>query len=82
MVDAALLNDMATARRLNEALLDVHPHLYAEGNPAGIKGALEILGFCSRETRLPLIALSEAGQEALRQAMSQVPAFQPDLMGC
>lgn len=82
MVDAALRNDMATARRLNEALLDVHPHLYAEGNPAGIKGALEILGFCSRETRLPLTALSETGQKALRQALSQVPAFQTNFIGC
>lgn len=82
MVDAALRNDMAAARRLNEALLDVHPHLYAEGNPAGIKGAMEILGLCGRETRLPLTALSGKGFEALRKAMNQVPAYQPSLMGC
>lgn len=82
MVDAALRNDWPMARRLNENLLDVHPHLYAEGNPAGIKGALEILGFCNRETRLPLTALSEKGCNDLRQAMSQIPAFQPSAMGC
>ena len=30
-----------------------------EGNPVGIKGAMELLGLCSREVRLPLVPLSK-----------------------
>jgi 4-hydroxy-tetrahydrodipicolinate synthase len=50
-------------------MLDVHPWLYVEGNPAGIKGALSLLGLCSTELRLPLVPLSEKSLAGLRQAM-------------
>ncbi len=77
MVHAGLRGDFETARRLNDLLLDVHPCLYAEGNPAGIKAALEILGFCGRQVRLPLVPLSETTKTKLEQEMRQVPAFAP-----
>ncbi|NUN99069.1 MAG: 4-hydroxy-tetrahydrodipicolinate synthase [Saprospiraceae bacterium] len=77
MVHAGLRGDFETARSLNDALLDVHPWLYTEGNPAGIKAALEILGFCTRQVRLPLVALSEATKEKLQQEMHQVAAASP-----
>jgi len=32
--------------------------LYIEGNPVGIKGAMELLNFCQRNVRLPLVRLS------------------------
>lgn len=72
MVRAALNNDWTTARRLNDLLLDVHPWLYAEGNPAGIKAAMEVLGFCGREVRIPLTPMSDEGVAKLRAAMAEV----------
>lgn len=59
MVQAALESDFTTASYLNELLLDIHPMLYVEGNPTGIKGAMEILNLCSREMRIPLTSLSD-----------------------
>ncbi|MEY3369052.1 MAG: dihydrodipicolinate synthase, partial [Bacteroidota bacterium] len=59
MVRSALAGDFATARQLNFDLLDIHPWLYKDSNPAGIKAALHILGFCENELRLPLLPVRE-----------------------
>jgi len=53
-------------------LLDLHPLLYCEGNPAGIKGALENLGLCSREVRLPLTALTTETSNRLKIEMEKI----------
>ncbi len=75
MVQAALGGDYTTAQRLNLELLDVHPWLYEEGNPVGIKAAMEILGHCRRQVRLPLVPLSEKSYKQLKAAMNLVPVF-------
>lgn len=69
MVRAAMRGDFAEARRLNDQLLDIHPPLYAESNPSGIKAAMEILGLCTREVRLPLAPASDALVKTLRALM-------------
>ncbi len=76
LVRKALQGDFAQAARLNNALLDVHPWLYLEGNPVGIKAAMEIQGLCSREVRIPLVPLSDASYQKLRTEMQQVPAME------
>jgi 4-hydroxy-tetrahydrodipicolinate synthase len=65
MTRAALSGDLHTARRLNNQLLDIHPWLYIEGNPSGVKGLMEYLGLCSKEVRLPMAPISEANLKAL-----------------
>ena len=72
MVKAALNNDFATANYLNELLLDVHPLLYVEGNPTGIKAAMEVLELCSREMRIPLTSLSEGVYQKLAKQIFAV----------
>ena len=57
MVQAALDNNYVLARHYNNLLLDLHKWLYIDGNPAGIKAALELLGLCTSEVRLPLTPL-------------------------
>lgn len=76
MVRSALQGDFDTARRLNFELLDVHPWLYIENNPVGIKAAMEIAGFCSKEVRIPLVPLSDATYLKLKAAMDAVPMFE------
>lgn len=78
MVRAALQGDYATAQRLNFELLDVHPWLYIENNPIGIKAAMEIAGFCSKEVRIPLVPLSDANYVNLKAAMDLVPLFRSE----
>lgn len=61
MVRAMLRQDLATAIPLNLSLLNLYKLLFAEGNPVGVKAALELQGICSREVRLPLVPMTEAG---------------------
>lgn len=69
MVRAALEGKLEKARGLNNKLLDIHHWLYIDGNPCGIKAAMEVLGLCSREVRLPLVPMSESNFDRLQQEM-------------
>lgn len=71
MIKAALKGDFEEARALHFQLLDVHPWLYVDGNPAGIKAALEMMGLCRREVRLPLTELTEPNRIGLKKALEQ-----------
>ena len=72
MVRAALIGDMDMANELNLQLLDIHPWLYIDGNPAGIKAALEILKLCNRDVRLPLVSIQERNFLNLKKEMEKV----------
>ncbi len=61
MVRAALRQDMPTAQQLNLKLLELYKLLFIEGNPVGVKAALELQGICGREVRLPLVPMTEQG---------------------
>lgn len=59
MVTSALNGDFETARKLHYDLLPVTKLLFAEGNPGGVKIALEELGWMKPFMRLPLVQVSE-----------------------
>ncbi len=67
MIRAARAGQYAEAQRLHEALLNVHPLLYVEGNPAGIKAATALLGLSTPEVRLPLTSLWEQRRSQLHE---------------
>ncbi len=60
MVNLALADDFADARRLHYKLLTGIDLLFVEGNPAGVKCALSCMGLCQNELRLPLVPVSDA----------------------
>ena len=72
LVHAAMDGDFEEARRLNNLLLDIHPWLYADGNPCGIKAAMEILGLCRQDLRIPLTPVTEATYERLKKEVRMV----------
>lgn len=71
MIRAGLENDLAKARAINNALLDVHPLLYVEGNPVGIKASMEIKGYCAKEVRIPLTSLTGNNYARLQAEMQK-----------
>jgi 4-hydroxy-tetrahydrodipicolinate synthase len=75
MVRSALNNDYATARFYNDMLHDVHPLLYVEGNPVGIKAAVSILGLCENELRLPLVPMLGGNYDKLKIEMAKANEF-------
>jgi len=61
MVRAALRYDMPRAQELNFKLLELYKLLFIEGNPVGVKAAMELQGLCGRDVRLPLAPMTENG---------------------
>ena len=71
MCRAALEGDIATARRLNEQLIPIYNTMFCEPSPAAPKWGLSLLGKCEPHVRLPLVALTEAGQAKVRTALEK-----------
>ncbi|MBL0355477.1 MAG: 4-hydroxy-tetrahydrodipicolinate synthase [Chitinophagaceae bacterium] len=59
MVRAGLSNDFATAKKLNDPLIEAYNLLFAENNPAGVKAFLSEMGLIKNVLRLPLVPLSQ-----------------------
>ena len=72
MTRAALNGDFENARRLHFELFDIHPLLYVDGNPAGIKTVMEMMDLCNREVRLPLVSVSENTYLKLKKEVEKV----------
>ena len=58
MVRAGLSQDFATAKKLNDPLIEAYNLLFAENNPAGVKAFLYELGLIKNVLRLPVVPLS------------------------
>ena len=69
MTRLALQGNFAAALTKHRQVQDLHPWLYVEGNPVGIKAALHILDLCSAEVRLPLSPLSSENYRHLEAAL-------------
>ena len=69
MVNSIFAGNVELAKNINNRLNPIHKWLYIEGNPTGIKGAMEHLGFCERDTRLPLMPMTDRNLTHLKTAM-------------
>lgn len=67
MVAASLNGDLATARKLHYDLLPITKLFFTEGNPGGVKIALEELGWMTPHMRLPLVQVSDNLRTAIQQ---------------
>jgi 4-hydroxy-tetrahydrodipicolinate synthase len=74
MVRAALRQDLPTAQKLNFKLLELYKLLFIEGNPVGVKAAMELQGLCSREVRLPLVPMTEQGVHLIMAELEKLQA--------
>ena len=72
MVRASLKYDFKTAQKLHYKLLDLSNSLFSEGNPGGVKAALEILGICEKYVRLPLASVSKETYEIIKGNMKGI----------
>jgi 4-hydroxy-tetrahydrodipicolinate synthase len=66
MVRAALKDDLDSARRLHFKLMKVTQLFFADGNPGGVKQALETLRLCKANLRLPLYPVNDTLKAAIR----------------
>jgi 4-hydroxy-tetrahydrodipicolinate synthase len=76
MIDRALKDNYKEAVKYQHELFSIYHWIYNEGNPAGIKAACELLGFGSKEVRLPLMPLSQVSYDQLDEGMKYIaPRF-------
>ena len=68
--DACAAGDYAKALSIQDRLMPLHDALFCEASPAPTKFAASLLGLCSDEVRLPIVALSGPGRETVRTAMA------------
>ncbi len=60
MVRLGMKGKLKSARKIHYDILDIINMLFADGNPAGIKAALDILGLLNNNLRLPLVKANKA----------------------
>ncbi len=70
---------LSEARTYNFETYDLHKWLYIEGNPVGIKSAMQILGFCENHVRLPLHKMSDANYNSLKSCIEAIKSFDMSL---
>ena len=72
MVAHSLKSNLKKARAIHETLLPFSNAICEEGNPVGIKAALEILGITSPYVRQPLIKASKQLQTKLQTIVNNI----------
>lgn len=69
LVDFAAIGKYDEARRLNNKYSELYRLLFVDGNPAGAKAALSILGKCHNVLRLPLVPANEGVMAEMAKAI-------------
>lgn len=72
MVKAALTGDFKTAQQLHYKYFDMVHYMFVDGNPAGIKATLKILGICGDTLRLPLVKVTSSTFQALENLIKKI----------
>ncbi|MEQ8712881.1 MAG: 4-hydroxy-tetrahydrodipicolinate synthase [Cyclobacteriaceae bacterium] len=72
MVNRAYAGDWDKARALHLSLVEIGAILSEEGNPAGLKCVLELLGLCGGNLRLPLYPISEELKARATKAVAEL----------
>lgn len=69
MVNYSLEGDFDTARSIHNALLAITKMFFEEGNPGGVKVALENRGIMDQNLRLPLVRVSNSLADRINSEM-------------
>ena len=72
MVEAALSGQYPEAQHLHLSLAPMIKAIFKEGNPAGIKAAMEVQGWIENVVRLPLVPASRSLTEEIRKLNNQL----------
>lgn len=67
MVRQCLAGNFEAARKGHSALIEFTRLMFTEGSPSGVKTALQALSICDDAVRLPLVQVSEATANRIRQ---------------
>jgi 4-hydroxy-tetrahydrodipicolinate synthase len=77
MVRKALDRKLPKAQKIQNELLEFMDTLFVEGNPAGIKATLNLMGLIENELRLPLVPVSSKTYQKLSGLIEKVRKANP-----
>ncbi len=72
MVRLALEGDYNSARTIHHRFTELIELLFVEGNPAGVKSMLAVMGLIRNQLRLPLVPNTIKTYEKIRQVLNQL----------
>jgi 4-hydroxy-tetrahydrodipicolinate synthase len=72
MVNAAIQDDVKTARKLHYDLLQFSEFIFEDGNPSGIKAALQIMNIAQSAVRSPITTISRSLYGKLDNEIKQI----------
>lgn len=75
MVKVALQGDFSSAKKIHNELLPITKMFFEEGNPGGVKVALENRGIMSQDLRLPLVPVSTNLANRINNEMKSLLTF-------
>ena len=67
MVNLCLKGDYEKAKQIHYSLTEIISLLFADGNPAGIKASLQIMGLLENNMRLPMVPVLEDHYAAIKK---------------
>lgn len=71
-VHTALQGNFTESQKYHYQLLDIINLLFEDGNPGGVKAALQHLGICTETMRLPLVPINKTVRSQLIQAIEKI----------
>jgi len=71
MVNSAMKKDWITAQKINFSLLEFMEAIFEDGNPAGIKSALNTMGLIKHHLRLPLVKVNVQTANKIKQFVDE-----------
>lgn len=72
MVNEALNGNIENARKLHYQHFEIIHYLFCDGNPAGIKATLKVLGITGDTVRLPLVNVTAATFEKIKSLTNKI----------
>jgi 4-hydroxy-tetrahydrodipicolinate synthase len=77
LIDAALAGNLNEARAFHYKLLPLMNANFIESNPIPVKAGMAMMGLIEENYRLPLVPITPANREKLRQVMAEAGLIQP-----
>lgn len=72
MVRLALAGDYPNALTIHQSFTELFELLFVDGNPAGVKSMLSMMGYIENQLRLPLIPTQITTYEKIRQVLQEL----------
>ena len=72
LVKECLREDFLAAAKVHYQLMDFIHAIFLDGSPAGIKAALNIMGFCENVLRLPLVPVNKDAYEIIKDNITKL----------